>query len=554
MVMNRKNKSHNPVVLRSGLSIGHSNAENDSEFLFDSFVDYFPVKQCMDTQSPKMILAGRTGAGKTAILRHIKQVEEKVFDLDPRELSITYISNSNAIAFVNAIGANLDLLFQILWRHILCIEYIKLRYGLADENKSILTILRQKFFGNSKKDRALQYLEEYSGQFHLTMDENVKTLTQKFENKLNAEFKIEIDKFSAGGQYDKRLSDEKKTELKRLYDKIVDVKQMQDLHAVISSLGENEKKNDKVHYYITIDHLDSQWADTSIRFKLIRALIDTLGKFRPIENLKILIALREDVIERVFQENNDISFQREKFDDYIIKIKWTKNQLRELIEKRIDTLFRKKYTQNKIVTFEEIFTTKIKNQSPFDYICERTLMRPRDVISFVNECLANIDVQKKISTEIIFKAEKSYSSKRKTALQQEWASALPTLPILLDFIANFRKSLILVSELCDKNQYEDLLLKLCEAKTTEHDPICLTAKKALNSENGEPLKFIQEIIISLYRIGIIGIKINSESTFIYSHLDQVLINNTEILLETKIRIHPILHAALHLNENRDSKE
>ena len=550
--MDKKTKVNNPIELRRGLSIGRSDAENDDDFLFDSFVDYPPMQQCTDTHSPAMIIAGRTGAGKTAILRVIKRQQEKVFELDPRELSITYISNSNAIAFADAIGANLDLLFQILWRHILCIEYIKLRYSVTEESRlhSVLTSLRQSFMGQSKKDRALKYLEDYGGQFHLSMDENVKTLTENFESKIQAELKGDIEKFSAGGQYNKRLSEERKTELKRQYDKIVDAKQMQDLHAVINLLGENTKKNDQVHYFITIDQLDSKWADTSIRFKLIRALIETLGRFRTITNLKILVALREDVLERVIQENYDVSFQREKYDDYIVRVRWTKSQLKELVDKRIKTLFRKKYSQNENINFEDIFTHKIKNQSPFDYIVDRTLMRPRDIISFVNECLNNIDTQNKITKETILSAEKLYSLKRKDALLQEWGSALPTLHILLDYISGYRKPLIIISDLCEKDNFESLLLTLNEVHGVDYDPVYLIAKKTLDNGISDPLKFMQEFVACLYRIGVIGIKLNTESNFIYSHLDQVLINKNEILFDTKIRIHQMLHAAFHLNEDK----
>ena len=74
------------------------------------------------------------------------------------------------------------------------------------------------------------------------------------------------------------------------------------------------------------------WVDVSIRFKLIRALIESLKSFRRIQNLKVLVALRSDVLERVIQETKDLTFQREKLDDYFIHIKWTKPLLKQLID------------------------------------------------------------------------------------------------------------------------------------------------------------------------------------------------------------------------------
>ena len=67
-------------------------------------------------------------------------------------------------------------------------------------------------------------------------------------------------------------------------------------------------------FYILVDRLDERWVDDSIRFRMIKALMETLKSFRKIRNLKILVALRQDVLERVVQETNDISFQREKFE------------------------------------------------------------------------------------------------------------------------------------------------------------------------------------------------------------------------------------------------
>ncbi|MNI99331.1 hypothetical protein D3C73_1583820 [compost metagenome] len=62
--------------------------------------------------------------------------------------------------------------------------------------------------------------------------------------------------------------------------------------------------------FILIDKLDERWVDESIRFRLIRALIASLKSFKAVRNLKVLVALRTDILERVVQETSDITFQR----------------------------------------------------------------------------------------------------------------------------------------------------------------------------------------------------------------------------------------------------
>jgi hypothetical protein len=122
--MAKAERRTNPVVLRQGMTIGSGSAETDEEFLFSCFIQYPAVEECSRVQSPGMILAGRTGSGKTAILKYIRQTAEHTVEIDPIEMSMSYVSNSDALNFLHAIGADLDLLFQVLWKHVMCIEFI----------------------------------------------------------------------------------------------------------------------------------------------------------------------------------------------------------------------------------------------------------------------------------------------------------------------------------------------------------------------------------------------------------------------------------------------
>jgi hypothetical protein len=43
--------------------------------------------------------------------------------------------------------------------------------------------------------------------------------------------------------------------------------------------------------------------------------------------LKILVAIRSDVLERAVQETKHLTFQRQKLDDYFVHIKWNEAAL-----------------------------------------------------------------------------------------------------------------------------------------------------------------------------------------------------------------------------------
>jgi hypothetical protein len=310
--MAKADKRRNPVLLQHGMTIGSNAAESDDEFLLDCFVHYPAVESCRDPRQPGMILGGRTGAGKTAILRYLASKEERVHEIDPGDMAMSYVANSDILNFVQTIGGDLDLFFQILWKHVLCIEFIRLRWKVEDEaaSRTVFAWLTERFKRDPRKQKSLKYLKAWEGQFWVTMDANIKEITEKIESKLEAELGVEIRKSKLRGQYDKQLSTDKKTELVSRARKIINSDQLSELAGVIDILHEQEDDPQKI-YYLLIDKLDDRWVDTSIRFRLIRALIESLRAFRRITNLKIVVALRSDIVERVMQETKDLSFQRE---------------------------------------------------------------------------------------------------------------------------------------------------------------------------------------------------------------------------------------------------
>jgi hypothetical protein len=544
--MAKSDKRRNPVLLQHGMSIGNNAAESDDEFLFDCFIHYPPVESCRDPRQPGMILGGRTGSGKTAILRNLARTEERVHEIDPGEMAMSYVANSDILNFVQAIGGDLDLFFQILWKHVLCIEFIRLRWKIEDEttSKTVFTWLNERFHRDARKKKSLQYLKAWEGQFWITMDVNIKEITEKVESKLEAELGAEIKKFKLRGQYDKQLSTDKKSELVSRARKIINSDQLSELAGVIDILHEQEDDRQKI-YYLLIDRLDERWVDTTIRFRLIRALIESLRAFRRITNLKIVVALRTDIVERVMQEDKDISFQREKNDDYFIKMRWTRPLLLELIKKRIRTLFRRKYSPTDTIEFEDVFPYKVGNVEPFEYIVERTLMRPRDVIAFVNQCLLASEGSYEVSASHIRKAENEYSRIRREALEQEWRSAFPTLRRLLDFVSSSKNDSFPIGTLVDGDATDKLALEVAGDGKIDFDPMHAFAANYIDND-GNSLAFVKEILAILYRVGAIGIKLRPTERMSYSFLDEPVISSNTIPDNARVRIHPMLHAALKL--------
>lgn len=296
-----KNKN-NPIVLQPDTNIGNSSAEADDEFLFNCFFDHPALSSLQDINSSKLFASGRTGSGKTALIRMIRKNNSNVSEIDLSELALAYVSNSDIIQFLHAINVDLDLLYQALWKHVFCIEYIRLRFSVEDSSKSssLFHSIAARFGNDPRRKRAIEYLRKWESKFWITMDENIREITEKIEREIDAELSAEIEKFKARAGYARTLSSEKKSSLVARAKKVVNSNLLSDLAKVMDLLSdyENTGRNYK-NYYIVIDRLDEKWVDEKIRYDLIRALIECLRSFRKIHDLKIIVAIRSDVLERV---------------------------------------------------------------------------------------------------------------------------------------------------------------------------------------------------------------------------------------------------------------
>ncbi|UNC16583.1 DNA repair ATPase (plasmid) [Acidiphilium multivorum] len=541
------NKIINPVVLRRGAGIGTGNAETDDDFLFDCFVEYPPVDDCRRAGSPVMVVVGRTGSGKTAILRYLEKESRHTSAIDPFEMSMSYVSNSDALRFLQAIGADLDLFFQVLWKHVLCIEYIRLRWDVdsSDKSRNIFTKIFDRFAREDRRKKSIDYIRSWEGKFWITMDQNIKEITEAVESKLHAEIGGDIEKFKAGGQYEKRISREKKSEIVTRTRKIISSEQLSELHGVIDMLATQDDNHRT--FYLTVDKLDERWVDDGVRFRMIKGLIESLKTFRKIKDLKILVALRADVIERVVQETADISFQREKFEDLMVRITWSKSELKQLVEKRLNTLFKRQYSGAQI-GFSDIFPQQIGAKPSFDWIIEHTLMRPRDIIALVNECIDASNGQATVSVSAMRRAEVEFARKRKDALVQEWQSAYPMLDVILTLFTSKRKSGLELLDLLDK--IDDFCTMVWTSPKISFDPVWDLSQAYAEGRKKTGLDVLVELTAILYRTGAVGVKISPQDRFVYSHSDQPLIAPQLLSVDTKVRLHPMLHAAYNLQDRQ----
>lgn len=528
-------------IIRRGYSIGKADADDDDDFLFDCFVDN-PIIQEFEAFGPtKSLIVGGTGSGKTAVIRKILSSHDHAVRIDPREFSIEYVSNSDVLKVLNSYGVDLDLCFQILWQHLLVLEYIKAQYDVANEDGAdqFFDGFWRLFKNDRTKAIALDYLKDWKGQFWQSTDEILREWTRQYEEKISGEGGFDVHALKAKAATEGKEGSALRVQVHERFKTAITPKLRQDLSKVIDLLSE-ARVNQQKRVYLLIDNLDERWADDSVRFQMIGALVETLRKFRKISNLKILVSLRLDVIERTYLTRDHVGFQRDKLDDLAGRLRWTTNELREIADTRIQLLFKRKYTDAK-VSFADIFP-----KDAWTYIVTRTLMRPRDIVSFINHCLEVADGRTALTMTLIKDAEREYSRLRKRVLVDEWRSTFPTLNVLLDTFANKPRTMAL-KDIVLWDAWPDVAIRIWNDEALV-DPIYLLAEAVANNPK-TVTEFAKEAIATLYRVGAIGVKIQAGDRFIYAHSDAPVLTASELSENSTVKVHLMLERALNVRDD-----
>ncbi len=534
------------IVFKKNMDIGAASAEQDSTYLQDCFIDTGDFEVLNNIKDSHSVIVGRTGVGKSALIETLKNKEDHVLDIEADALCLQYISNSDILRFLDAMGVNLDIFYQLLWRHILSVELIKYKFKIKNEEDS------NNFFSwisaltgkNKKKEKALDYIRSWGDKFWIDTDERIKEFTSKLERELSvgadlSSLGIPIDASAAS-----KLSAEKKTEVIVRAQKIVSSVQIQELNSLMQVLADDVFDDRKNYYFITIDRLDENWVDERIKYRLIRSLIETIKKFRRVEQVKIVIALRADLLLSVIRNTKDAGFQEEKYEDLYIHLTWDKTHMLSLVDKRITSLFQDKYTKERIC-FSDVFAGHIGTEPTFDYMLNRTLMRPRDIILFVNQCIKQAQGQNHITAAMVRSAETLYSKKRLLSLCEEWAGHYPKLQTYLTPFEG-KPSKRHLNEF-SRREIEDLASLLLSDDPEPRDELSVMARALLDSKINRRT-FTREWIKALQRVGAIGVKSDSYSPVLWSHEGDLSVEDNEIKTNTVVYLHPILWSALGIHE------
>ena len=223
---------------------------------------------------------------------------------------------------------------------------------------------------------------------------------------------------------------------------------------------------DNPTYYIVFDELDEDYKDvmnidrSSKYFELLiglfKASFDVRSRFRESRRIIPIVFLRDDIYE--IMRDND----KNKWTDIALSLNWSESALEKLltfrIARAIDPDKELKFTEAIDAIFEvdsiKYGGGRKRRRHVFKHLLANTLMRPRDLISYMREC-ARISIdkdQETITSDTVRVADEQYAIRFRQEFFDEIHSAVAYIDEIFDIFAQIRKPILSISEFGDAYQ------------------------------------------------------------------------------------------------------
>lgn len=545
--------------LSSDFTLGGEQAEADP-LLEKSFYESGLYRAIASRSDSRAFLIGRTGGGKSALLQHLEfESPEHVIRINPENLSLPYITGLGAVQYLSSIGLNLDPLFIALWKHVLLVEIIKHRYNVTSPaaKQNFLQTLMDKVRRDPSKKQALEYLNEFEGKFWCETDQRVRDIISKFEHEIDKEAEASFGvsnvanlsiKGSLGSS--KGVSTEIRGAEAERFQRIVNATQLARLNKMMDVLDEDVLESPQNFTYVVIDDLDRDWVDEKVANDLIRCLFRAVLDLKRIENLKVLVALRTNIFEEL-DFGSRTGGQEEKFRSLTLTIRWTRNELIEMLSERARAAA-EEYSVSGLASIDDLVPHANQTRgNALDYIIDRTLMRPRDAIAYLNECLTLASGKPKLTWELIHAAERSYSYKRLLALRDEWKSTYPDID---EVFMKFRQAPAVMSKKVFTEKLDEAILLVTDRNFSGVVWMTDLSEPLWGSDHHSWEETYHPIFRLLFNLGFIGCKVPTSNSVIYVNDEPEFAERVSNLARTyDFCIHPTFRAAVDAREILDNR-
>lgn len=540
-------KTRPPARFKSGFTFGGPVAERDP-LLVAAFYDNGDYSAIEDFGDPRNFIIGRTGSGKSAIVRYLeKEHPGKVARIVPEDLSLPYVANLPAVRHLRSLGVHLDIFFRALWKHVILVEVIRHRYRVTtpEGKASLLVSLREKFNRDPAKREALEYLNEFGEKFWCQADERIHEIAEKFEQRVEASAKGGSERLGlalqAGGE--SLESVEVRRELQERYQLVVNETQPARLNRMIRILGEEILDSPHHQTYVVIDDLDRDWVDEGIANELIRCLFHAVVDMQSVEHLKVLVALRTNIFRQLLTDGRGRGGQEEKLRALAYEVKWTRGDLVSLLDRRAQAaLAHHQLPERSLI---DMLPAGPKDRKPIDFILDHTLMRPRDAIVYLNYAARASTGKSRIAWSALNSVDLEYSQDRLEALRDEWKDPYAGLDQVFELYRSSPPRLKR-SEL-SKRLDDAALLSLNEEFPGKAWLSGLVEELLEGADGATWFERYNRLLKLLYGIGFLGFGNDKQRRVIFNYEDPQWCDHEDNLAEESFaEVHPAFRAALSI--------
>lgn len=363
----------------------------------------------------KCYVIGRKGSGKSAICQYI--VGEIAYRTFSKKLTFKnfpfnelYSLEDNKYARPNQ--------YITLWKYLIYVTVCK----LMKKNENIDSEIRQRLTA-------------------VFPDEEVERLNEEVKRLVSPEFKLNLGVFEAGGSVTR-------TSVEPISSWIEKVSILEDF--LINYCDDS-------NYYVVFDELDEDYKAVKETGAMNDGYIPLLtGLLKAVQNIKGIFGNDRFKIKPMVFLRNDIydlvkDADKNKWSDYRVDIDWDKEKLKKLVAHRIlqdcqEPMIQRDFNSiwHKIVDSKDLIhygDSKIKTTDIFEFMSRSTLLRPRDIISYVRSC-CELSIELKndyINEDVVWQQDRAFSNYLKAEISDEIYPVLPDIEAIFNIFSTIRK-------------------------------------------------------------------------------------------------------------------
>ncbi len=482
----------------NALNFGAPAAERDINVgLIEYFVESEAFKRLFSRA--RTIVLGNRGTGKSAIFKVIAERSRRagklVLELNPENYSYEMLSSVLRAEKEGSWAKHGA--FTSSWKYLILVRIMqelttagpKIKTGCANK---IYAFLRDNFKGEqgSPISVLVSYLKRIEG------------------------FKI--------GAYEASV---KTKELERLY-------KLQELDSMLPCIIE---LLDKQPLVVLIDELDKGWDSSEDAKAFVSGLFQasvSLNEFT--DKLSVYISLRQELYDSIPALYDDA----QKYRDLIETIRWDETTLLAMAAKRIRHSYPMLSSMSDAECWNVVFaeTLKYRNTKSFNYLVDRTLYRPRELIQFCTDAVQEAKPSNSVPIDyaVVSRVELDYSAAREKDISSEYRFQYPGLESVFEV---FRGRVYLI----DRPQLELICLQICTGEVRTDT----AAKWILDQDPDLVIDILWRVgFLRAYAVGGLKALRRSGSSYVGPHQ----VSNINLRAVSRFQVHPMFRSALGMKE------